>query len=148
MSAQSVYIYLYGRFGCQVFYSIRHALRTNCAIRTSAGWVRSCGLAIQCLKHLSYLSWVSAHCTLVDMCLLWAIPCLPFRACPRNDQYGPLRRLVPDLFVGHSPNDDNPSPHHRQRRKTGQLRGKEIFSELLVRASDAGTLRLGCLHIQ
>ena len=25
--------------------------------------------------------------------------------------------------------------------KTGQLRGKEILSELLVRASDAGTLR-------
>ena len=46
------------------------------------------------------------------------------------------------------PNDDNPSPHHRQRRKTGQLRGKEILSELLVRASDAGTLRLGFLHIQ
>jgi len=65
---------------------------------------------------------------------------LVFRsACPGNDQYGPLRRLVPDLFVGHSPNDDNPSPHHRQRRKTGQLRGKEILSELLVRASDAGS---------
>ena len=45
-TSQSLYIYLYGRSGCQVFYSIRHALRTDCAIRTSDGWVRSCGLAI------------------------------------------------------------------------------------------------------